>query len=195
MKTHINLQSYNSFGFNVIAKQWVEINDARELDRLLRSPEYKKEKHLVLSGGNNILFTSDFFDGIVIHVNNKGIKTIADDGDKVIVRVQAGEDWPEFVKQMVGRGLHGIENLAHIPGKVGAAPVQNICAYGMDLFQRRGKLWQRSFEEHLEYAYTLQELTDYLREAGFAGIRVYGDCRMDPPAEGEQRVYFSACKE
>ena len=133
MKTHINLQSYNSFGFNVIAKQWVEINDARELDRLLRSPEYKKEKHLVLSGGNNILFTSDFFDGIVIHVNNKGIKTIADDGDKVIVRVQAGEDWPEFVKQMVSKGYYGVENLAHIPGKVGAAPVQNIGAYGMEL--------------------------------------------------------------
>ncbi len=133
MKTHVNLQPYNSFGFNVIAKHFVEINDARELDRLFRTPEYKNEKKLILSGGNNILFTSDSSDGIVIMMNNKGIKTIADEGDKVIVRVQAGEDWPEFVEKMVGKGLYGVENLAHIPGKVGAAPVQNIGAYGMEL--------------------------------------------------------------
>lgn len=133
MKTHVNLQPYNSFGFNVIAKHFVEINDTRELDRLFRTPEYKQEKHLVISGGNNILFTNDFFDGIVIVMNNKGIKTVADDGEKVIVRVQAGEDWPEFVKKMVEKGLYGVENLAHIPGKVGAAPVQNIGAYGMEL--------------------------------------------------------------
>lgn len=133
MKTHVNLQPYNSFGFNVIAKHFVEINDARELDRLFRTSEYKQEKHLVMSGGNNILFTNDFFDGIVILMNNKGIKTVADDGEKVIVRVQAGEDWPEFVQKMVEKGLYGVENLAQIPGKVGAAPVQNIGAYGMEL--------------------------------------------------------------
>ncbi len=72
---------------------------------------------------------------------------------------------------------------------------KRICSYGIDLFQRRGTLWQRSFEEHREYAYTLEELTEYLQEAGFSDIRIYGDCRMEPPAAGEQRVYFSACKE
>lgn len=133
MKTHVNLQPYNSFGLNVIAKHFVEINDTRELDRLFRTPEFKNEKHLVISGGNNLLFTTDFFDGLVIRMNNKGIKTVADDGDKVVVRVQAGEDWPEFVKKMVEKGLYGVENLANIPGKVGAAPVQNIGAYGMEL--------------------------------------------------------------
>ena len=133
MKTQFNLQPYNSFGFPVTAKYLVEINDAKELDRLFRTPEYKNEKRLVLSGGNNILFTQDHFDGLVILMNNKGIKTVADDGNKVIVRAQAGEDWPEFVKKMVEKGLYGIENLAHIPGKVGAAPVQNIGAYGMEL--------------------------------------------------------------
>lgn len=133
MKNNVNLQTYNSFGFPVMAKHFVEINDARELDRLFRTPEYKQEKHLVLSGGNNILFTNDFFDGIIIYMNNKGIKTVADDGEMVVVRVQAGEDWPGFVRKMVGKGLYGVENLAHIPGKVGAAPVQNIGAYGMEL--------------------------------------------------------------
>ena len=70
----------------------------------------------------------------------------------------------------------------------------NICSYGMDLFQRRGELWERSFEEHREYAYSQAQLTQYLREAGFTHIRVYGDRRFEAPAAGEQRIYFSARK-
>lgn len=70
----------------------------------------------------------------------------------------------------------------------------NICSYGMDLFQRRGSLWQRSFEEHREYAYSAQQLTGFLRAAGFTNICVYGDRRMEPPKEGEQRIYFKARK-
>ena len=133
MKANVNLKPYNSFGLNATAKYFVEINDANDLQRLFRAPEFKKEQHLILSGGNNILLTKEFYNGIVIYINNKGIKTVADDGNKVVVRVQAGEDWPEFVKLMVSKGYYGVENLAHIPGKVGAAPVQNIGAYGMEL--------------------------------------------------------------
>lgn len=133
MKNNVNLQSYNSFGFKATAKYFVEINGISELKQLIQAPEFKQEKHLVLSGGNNILFTEDFFDGIVVLMNNKGIDVLFEDGDDVVIRAQAGEDWPEFVKEMVRRGLYGVENLAHIPGKVGAAPVQNIGAYGMEL--------------------------------------------------------------
>lgn len=71
---------------------------------------------------------------------------------------------------------------------------ENICYYGMDLFQREGGLWRRSFEEHREYAYTVPQLTDYLRQAGFETVEVYGDRRFDAPAEGEQRIYFYAQK-
>lgn len=133
MKKNVNLQPYNSFGFNATAKYFVEINDVSELKLLIHSPEFKNEKRLILSGGNNILFTDDIFDGLVILMNNKGMEVIHEDGDDVIVRVQAGEDWPKFVKLMVDSGYYGVENLAHIPGKVGAAPVQNIGAYGMEL--------------------------------------------------------------
>lgn len=133
MKTNVNLRPYNSFGFNAIATNFIEINDAEDLVKLIRRGELKDKETLVLGGGNNILLTKDTFDGIVIAINNKGIKTIVNDDDKVIVRVQAGEDWPNFVRQMVAKGLYGVENLAHIPGKVGAAPVQNIGAYGMEL--------------------------------------------------------------
>lgn len=133
MKTNINLQPYNSFGFSAMAKYFVEINAIDDLLQLIKTPEFKAKKHLILSGGNNILFTNDCFDGIVILINNKGIEIVHEDEDDVIVRVQAGEDWPEFVRFCVGQGWYGVENLAHIPGKVGAAPVQNIGAYGMEL--------------------------------------------------------------
>ncbi len=70
----------------------------------------------------------------------------------------------------------------------------NICSYGMDLFQRQGETSLRSFEEHREYAYSAEQLTDYLRQAGFTRIRIYGDGVMEPPRAGEQRIYFSARK-
>lgn len=70
----------------------------------------------------------------------------------------------------------------------------NICSYGMDLFQRRGEVWHRSFEEHREYAYSQQQLTQYLKDAGFTHIHVYGDCQFEAPRPGEQRIYFSARK-
>lgn len=70
----------------------------------------------------------------------------------------------------------------------------NICSYGMDLFQRRGQVWERSFEEHREYAYSAEQLTQYLRQAGFTGIRVYGDRRFEAPIPGEQRIYLKARK-
>ena len=70
----------------------------------------------------------------------------------------------------------------------------NICTYSMDLFQRQGSLWQRSYEEHREYAYSARQLTGYLKDAGFTDIAVYGDRRMEPPAEGEQRIFLKARK-
>ena len=72
--------------------------------------------------------------------------------------------------------------------------VERTCSYGMDIFQRRGKLWSRSQEEHREYAYELEELQDYLAQAGFRDVTLYGDLRREEPASGEQRVYFLAVK-
>ena len=70
----------------------------------------------------------------------------------------------------------------------------NICSYGMDLFQRRGESWLRSFEEHREYAYSQEQLVEYLKNAGFTHIRVYADRRFEAPREGEQRIYIKARK-
>ena len=133
MKTNISLKPYNSFGFDAVAKYFVEINAVNELEALIKNGELGKHKTLILSGGNNILFQNEVFDGLVVHINTKGIEILREDGNEVVVRAQAGEDWPDFVRFCVEKGWHGLENLAHIPGKVGAAPVQNIGAYGIEL--------------------------------------------------------------
>ena len=70
----------------------------------------------------------------------------------------------------------------------------NICSYGMDLFQRQGSVWTRSFEEHREYAYSANQLTQYLADAGFTGIEVFADRRLEAPGPGEQRIYLKARK-
>ena len=70
-----------------------------------------------------------------------------------------------------------------------------LCSYGMDIFQKQGKLWQRSREEHLEYAYRTEELTQWLREAGFTAVQVYGDRRLETPIPDEQRIFIAAQKE
>ena len=133
MKTNVSLRPYNSFGFDAVAKQFAEINAISDLQALIQSGALQCQKTLILSGGNNILFQNEVFDGLVIYINTKGIETLEERGNDVVVRAQAGEDWPDFVRFCVGKGWHGVENLAHIPGKVGAAPVQNIGAYGMEL--------------------------------------------------------------
>ena len=73
-------------------------------------------------------------------------------------------------------------------------PETNICSYGMDLFQREGEVWRRSFEEHREYAYSAAQLTGWMRDAGFTAIQVFADRRLEAPAEGEQRIYIKGRK-
>ncbi len=73
-------------------------------------------------------------------------------------------------------------------------PRSNICSYGMDLFLRQGDVWHRSFEEHREYAYSSEQLVGFLKDAGFTGIRVYGDCRIEPPGGADQRIFIKARK-
>ncbi len=133
MKTNVSLKPYNSFGFDAVAKQFAEINEVNDLQALIKSGAFQQQKTLILSGGNNILFQNEVFDGLVLYINTKGIEILRENENEVVVRAQAGEDWPDFVRFCVGKGWHGVENLAHIPGKVGAAPVQNIGAYGMEL--------------------------------------------------------------
>ncbi len=130
IKQNIDLQKYNSFKTQAKAKLFYFAHDIDELSTLLQ--KYSGEKKLVLGKGNNMFFTEDF-DGLIIKPEMKGISILKEDKESVDIEVMAGEDWDDFVSYCVNNNYSGIENLSLIPGSVGAAPVQNIGAYGTEL--------------------------------------------------------------
>lgn len=134
MKLHTDfpLKPYNTFGMDVKARLFSSFASVAELQELLRKPELQQEPKLVLGGGSNLLLTQDF-DGLVLQNNIKGIKELRRNEEHVYLQAGGGEVWHEFVLHTLGLGLGGVENLSLIPGTVGAAPLQNIGAYGVEL--------------------------------------------------------------
>jgi UDP-N-acetylmuramate dehydrogenase len=127
-----SLRHYNTFGIDVLAKHFAEIATAEDFRALIAEPQLQEERKLLLGGGSNLLFTRDF-DGLVIKNSLRGIEILREDADHVWVRASAGEVWHDFVTFCVDRNLAGLENLSLIPGLVGAAPLQNIGAYGVEM--------------------------------------------------------------
>ena len=128
---NVSLKQYNTFGIEVFAKHFIQINNRDELTELFSLPEWKTKKNLVLGGGSNMLFINNF-DGLVIKINIKGIASTTN-GAAVLVEAGAGEVWNDLVNYCVEHGYCGIENLSLIPGSVGASPIQNIGAYGVEI--------------------------------------------------------------
>ncbi len=126
------LKNKNSFGVPASAKYFAEIETIEQLIVLLKNPELKNESKLILGGGSNILLTKDF-EGIVIANRIKGIKILSENDDEVIISSGGGVVWDDLVEFTVARNFGGLENLTLIPGTVGAAPIQNIGAYGVEL--------------------------------------------------------------
>jgi UDP-N-acetylmuramate dehydrogenase len=131
IKENISLQTYNTFGIDVRARQFVSVNTLDDI-RELGDGGYFNESFLVLGGGSNLLFTSDF-NGLVIHNNIQGVELLQADDDEVLVKAGAGVNWNDFVWYCIDHGYGGIENLSLIPGNIGAGPIQNIGAYGVEL--------------------------------------------------------------
>jgi UDP-N-acetylmuramate dehydrogenase len=125
------LKDINTFGVNVKADYYVHAQNPDDLIQLIQEGQFNDTKKLIIGGGSNLLFTKDF-DGLIILNNIKGITFQEINDNEVLVEANAGEVWHELVTECVNRNLHGIENLAFIPGKTGAAPVQNIGAYGTE---------------------------------------------------------------
>lgn len=132
IEKNISLKPFNTFNMDVKAKKFAEANDLLELKELLNSKDLNSEKRLILGGGSNILFTKDF-DGIVVKLNNSEIEVLSETDDSILMKVDAGVEWDSFVQHTIDNGLSGIENLSLIPGNVGAAPIQNIGAYGVEV--------------------------------------------------------------
>ncbi|MCO6516622.1 MAG: UDP-N-acetylmuramate dehydrogenase, partial [Snodgrassella sp.] len=129
---HADLQPLNTFALPVRARWLVTLNDTAQLPDIMALPQFDRQSVLWLGGGSNILFCADY-PALVVRVANRGIRLIADDGERVLVEAAAGENWHEFVQYTLAQGWNGLENLSLIPGTVGAAPVQNIGAYGVEV--------------------------------------------------------------
>lgn len=128
----ISLRKHNTFGIDCRARYFTTATSAEDLRALRQTEVFRTCGNLVLGGGSNVLFTGDF-DGLIIHNEMLGKEVIDEDGKHIWLRVRAGENWHELVGHCVENGWGGIENLALIPGCVGAAPIQNIGAYGVEL--------------------------------------------------------------
>ncbi len=127
---NISLKPFNSFGIEAYAKKFVAIKSESELIEVLQ--KQGNSELFVLGGGSNLLLTKDI-NALVLHINNKGKEVLDEKGDQVIVKIQAGENWHDFVLWCIKNDFGGVENLSLIPGNVGTAPIQNIGAYGVEL--------------------------------------------------------------
>lgn len=130
IKENYSLKKYNSFNIDVVAKEFIQINSVKELIDLQKN--LKNKNKLFIGGGSNILFTNNF-EGLVVHINLKGISVEKINENFSEIKVMSGENWNELVNWCIENNLGGIENLSLIPGNVGAAPIQNIGAYGVEL--------------------------------------------------------------
>lgn len=139
------LRALNTFGVDATARAYLQVTSGEMLPKVRGSAALSALPRLVLGGGSNILLTQDF-PGLVLHMCSQGIAIAGQDDDATYVRAAAGESWHGFVQWTLAQGLGGLENLSLIPGSVGAAPIQNIGAYGVELKDRFHSLQAFDFD-------------------------------------------------
>jgi UDP-N-acetylmuramate dehydrogenase len=127
-----SLRHHNTFGIDVKAHAYLKVDSPDLLQQVHALKPFAGLPRLVLGGGSNLLLTSDF-PGLVLHICMNGIEIMGEDSGGTYVRAAAGENWHQFVRWTLAQGLGGLENLSLIPGNVGAAPIQNIGAYGAEV--------------------------------------------------------------
>jgi len=132
MFKNYSLKNYNSFRVNHKANFFLKIENNKSLINFLSDKKFKNEKKLIIGGGSNILFTKNY-EGVILYSCIKGIHILEENDNHIKVKVGSGENWDDFVKFCVSKNWYGIENLSLIPGSVGAVPIQNIGAYGVEV--------------------------------------------------------------
>lgn len=135
IKYGASLQEYNTFGVKAQAKVMAAFKSTEDLKMLLENKDFEDLPRLILGGGSNLLFTKDF-SGLVLKNEILGIDCIKEDRDHFYIKAGAGENWHEFVLHCIENNWAGLENLSLIPGNVGASPMQNIGAYGVEIKDR-----------------------------------------------------------
>ncbi|MEZ4739480.1 MAG: UDP-N-acetylmuramate dehydrogenase [Flavobacteriales bacterium] len=156
------LRPFNTFGIAARAAFLGRFRSAEQLRSLLSAPELAGLPHLILGGGSNVLFTQDVAGAVLLN-EIPGIEVVSEDADHVLVRAGAGVVWHDLVEHCVDHGWGGIENLSLIPGKVGAAPMQNIGAYGVEI--------KDTFDSLEAYRISDGEVVRFDREACLFGYR------------------------
>ena len=140
----MSLKPYNTFGLPAVAQTLVRITGDADVRRVVDDPVLGRAPKFILGGGSNIILTRDM-PQIVLKVEVRGMRVLEERADAWIVEAGAGESWNDFVEFTLDQGCPGLENLALIPGTVGAGPVQNIGAYGVELQDRFESLTRRLF--------------------------------------------------
>lgn len=130
LQNNVSLKPYNTFGIDVEAKKFVSVSTISQLQEVLKTS--RNQPKLILGGGSNMLLTKDI-EALVIHVNFKGIEVLKQGSSHVLVKAYAGENWHQFVMWSIKNDYGGVENLSLIPGNIGAVPIQNIGAYGVEI--------------------------------------------------------------
>lgn len=146
---NVDLTYFNTLALPSLCSDYLLLDDATTIDTLLpQATEYAKAHQLpliVLSGGSNVLMPKQL-NALVLHMATRGEQVVADSAQSVVLKVAAGEVWHDFVCACTARGYYGLENLALIPGKVGAAPIQNIGAYGLEVGSVIEQIWAYDVE-------------------------------------------------
>jgi UDP-N-acetylmuramate dehydrogenase len=132
IQSNVSLKPFNTFGVDVRARLFAEAHNDSDVREALAYSTAHKVELLVIGGGSNLLLSGDL-DALVLRMASRGTRITHEDCGAAIVEAEAGEPWHPFVQEMLARGLSGVENLSLIPGTVGAAPMQNIGAYGVEL--------------------------------------------------------------
>ncbi|SUD79589.1 UDP-N-acetylmuramate dehydrogenase [Pseudomonas putida] len=128
----VSLKPYNTFGIDVKARYFSQARNDLHVRQALSQAQRLALPVLVIGGGSNLLLTRDI-DALVLHMASQGRRVLSDDGEHVVVEAEAGEPWHPFVQWTLAQGFCGLENLSLIPGTVGAAPMQNVGAYGVEI--------------------------------------------------------------
>lgn len=194
LQEHVPLRGLNSFGVEAQARWFGRIRSAEDLAALTGDPRVQGLPRLVLGGGSNLLLTRDF-EGLVIKVEVPGLVELGESGDSWYLEVGAGENWHGTVDRLLGMGRPGLENLALIPGSCGAAPVQNIGAYGLELAERLDSVAVWDFESQRLMRMTAAECDFGYRESVFkntlAGRRLILSVRLALPKRWQPVVGYA----
>jgi len=164
IQENFSLKHYNTFGIDAKARYFSAFSNVAQLTEL--TTQNSRLTHFILGGGSNILFTRDV-DGLVLKNDIKGIEIIKEDTDHVYVKAGAGENWHQFVMYCIQNNWAGIENLSLIPGNVGATPMQNIGAYGVEIKETFHELKAFHLHEKMNYTFGLKDCQFGYRDSVF----------------------------